>query len=421
MSEQKTSTVYVSGVSSPGGNEKTDELKKLFAVVRAHIPAVTPCPEKDPCPQDGRIRAVFYEGEECLGKRTRVFAYLGFPENAREDAKVPAMVLVHGGGCHAWAPWVSYWVDRGYAAISFDFNGLVYNGPERSYEQDPKYWTPDTEAHLPTDALESRGRPFAEQWYYYFISDIILANSLLRNDPRVDPDRIGLTGISWGGFAAGTVLGYDPRFAFVVPVYGCGFLDATTALWGEWFRGEGISDVWDGKLLLPEVKTPVLWVNGDNDPFFSANCTTACAAACENGEALIVPSLIHGMDQGIDLPEIARYADERCGMGEGNIKLTDVSVSGSGVRVSFRLPADINKAELYIYYRYSPLEYEPPRLKDCPDLIEPWKRAKGVTENGSGTVEIPEGTVLYYLSVESEIGEGTEKRVIRGTSGVFSM
>ena len=410
-----------SDLVSPGGNEKTDELKALFAAVRAHIPTVTPCPEKDPYPEDGRIHAVFYEGEECRGKKTRVFAYLGFPEGADADTKVPAMVLVHGGGCHAWAPWVAYWVDRGYAAISFDFNGLVYNGSDHTYSTDINLWAPDPEGHLPTDGLASRGKPFSEQWYYYFIADIILAHNVLRSDPRVDPDRVGLTGISWGGFASGTVLGYDPRFAFVAPVYGCGFLDASCALWGDWFRGEGVTDVWEPKLLLPEVKTPVLWVNGDNDPFFPADCTTASAAACANGEALLVPSMIHGMDQGIDLPEIARFADEHCGMGEGNIHLTELSIEASCVRVSFTLPADVESAEVCIYYRYSPLEYEPPRLKDCPDLIEPWKRAAGAAENenGCGTVGIPEGTVLYYVAVEGTVPVGVESYVIRATSGVF--
>lgn len=329
------------------------------------------------------------------------------------------MVLVHGGGCHAWAPWVAYWVDRGYAAISLDGNGLMYNGPDHAYNADNALWTPDPQGHLPTDALQSRGKPFLEQWYYYFVADIILAHNVLRSDARVDPDRVGLTGISWGGFSSGTVLGYDPRFAFAAPVYGGGFLDASSALWGEWFRGEGVTDTWDPKLLLPEVKIPVLWVNGDNDPFFSADCTTASAAACANGEALLVPSMIHGMDQGIDLPEIARFADEQCGMGLGNIHLTGISLEPSCARVSFTLPADVENAALCVYYRCSPLVYEPPRLKDCPDLIEPWKRLSGTAADGCGTVRIPEDAVLYYIAVEGEISIGTEKRVIRATSGVF--
>ena len=414
------SAIYQSDLVSPGGNANTDELKKRFAAARERIPAVTPCPEKDPYPDDSRIRAVFFEGEECLGKKTRVFAYTGFPDGAGEDAKVPAMVLVHGGGCHAWAPWVRYWTDRGYAAISFDFNGLVYAGPDHTYDADPERWAPDPQGHLPTDALRSRGKPFEEQWYYYFISDIILAHNVLREDKRVDKTRVGLTGISWGGFGSATVLGYDPRFAFAAPVYGCGFMDASTALWSGDFRGEGVSDVWDGKLLLPEVNIPVLWVNGDNDPFFSVNCTTACAAACKNGAALIVPSMIHGMDQGIDLPEIARFADGICGMGEGNIRLTDIDFEGREVRVGFALPADVESADVYIYYRYSPLEYEPPRLKDCPDLIEPWKRAKGKACPGRGSVNIPEGAFMYYICVEGEAGAGDEKQLIRATSGVFA-
>ena len=38
--------LYISEYASPGGNEKTDELKALYAGVKEHIPTVTPCPEK---------------------------------------------------------------------------------------------------------------------------------------------------------------------------------------------------------------------------------------------------------------------------------------------------------------------------------------------------------------------------------------
>ena len=60
-----------------------------------------------PCSNDyGRIQGVepiFIEGEPLKGKPTRVFAWWGLPEGASADRKVPAMVLVHGGGGTAFA------------------------------------------------------------------------------------------------------------------------------------------------------------------------------------------------------------------------------------------------------------------------------------------------------------------------------
>ena len=115
----------------------------------------------------------------------------------------------------------------------------------------------DPASHLPIDCFASRDLPLKEQWFYYFISDIILANSLLRADERVDADRIGLTGISWGGLGVSTALCYDDRFAFAAPVYGGGFMQASTSPWGK-FGGPGVDDIWDAQTLLPEVRMPVM-------------------------------------------------------------------------------------------------------------------------------------------------------------------
>ena len=42
---------------------------------------------------------------------------------------------------------------------------------------------------------------------------------LLRAQPDVDAARIGLTGISWGGYLTCITAGVDDRFRFAVPVY----------------------------------------------------------------------------------------------------------------------------------------------------------------------------------------------------------
>ena len=79
----------------------------------------------------GRIKGVepiFIEGEPLKGRPTRIFAWWGLPEGASADKKVPAMVLVHGGGGTAFASWVKTWNDRGYAAIAMDNCGGIPQG-----------------------------------------------------------------------------------------------------------------------------------------------------------------------------------------------------------------------------------------------------------------------------------------------------
>ena len=65
--------------------------------------------------KDGPLRKLYYESEPRGGKPTRVFAY--YAEPARVEGKLPAMVLVHGGGGTAFPEWAQLWAKRGYAAI----------------------------------------------------------------------------------------------------------------------------------------------------------------------------------------------------------------------------------------------------------------------------------------------------------------
>src|SRR4029079_145869 len=109
-----------------------------------------------------------------------------------------------------------------------------------------------------------------DQWTYQAVSAVALAHSLLRSYPEVDADRIGVTGISWGGYMTSIVAGVDSRFKFAVPVYGCGFLGDNSA-WLPAFEkmGKEKADLWlrqwDPSNYLKGAKMPILWVNGTND------------------------------------------------------------------------------------------------------------------------------------------------------------
>lgn len=412
--EETMTDVYVSEYASPGGNAKTDELKALYSAVKERTPAVTPCPEKDPYKDDGRITAIYYQGEECPGRTGRVFAYVGFPENASPEEPVPGMVLVHGGGGHAYAEWVRYWVDHGYAAISMDGFGQGYTGPDNTYETSSEYWAPDPESHLPMDNFVSRDKPLKEQWFWYYVADIILANDILRADDRVIKDRIGLTGISWGGFASSVAACYDDRFLFAAPVYGSGFQDVSKTVWGSVFRGEGVSDVWDAENLLGEVTMPIMWFNGDNDPFFAADSTSASAAAAPFGAVTYVPSYPHGLTEGIELPEILRFANEQNGLGPGNIKIDGVSFDGDRAVISFTLPEDVRCPSVRVYYRGSGLDYSDG------ELVEAWSSKQGIVLGDRANVRIPKGTTMFYLAVTGKTGKLFGDETVRATTGLYS-
>ncbi|MDE0108283.1 MAG: acetylxylan esterase [Bryobacterales bacterium] len=143
---------------------------------------------------DGGLEAIYFEGLAWKGRPTRVFAWLGLPQI--RDGKVPAIVLVHGGGGTAFREWVEKWTERGYAAISIAVEGQtdeadqVPAGARRSWKRHA--WPGPKRDGIYADSSE----PLRDQWMYHAVADTVLANSLLRSLPQVDAENVGLMGIS---------------------------------------------------------------------------------------------------------------------------------------------------------------------------------------------------------------------------------
>jgi len=210
--------------------------------------------------KSGLVQEVYYEGEPLDGKPTRVFAYYGRP--AEGDGPFPGMVLVHGGGGTAFAEWATLWAERGYAAIAMDLAGcgpgrkrLADGGPDQGGDQKFADFTDDRLGHM---------------WTYHAVAAVIRAHSVVASRAEVDADRIGITGISWGGYLTCLVTGVDDRLQVSVPVYGCGFLDENSA-WLPRFEkmGPEKTERWvryfDPSRYLPGVSCPILFMNGTND------------------------------------------------------------------------------------------------------------------------------------------------------------
>ena len=233
--------------------------------------------------QYGKTEALFYDGPAYRGKQTTVFAYLGYPSAPMPEGGYPAVVLVHGGGGCAFYEWVEYWNGKGYVAIAPDFYAQQYGSFQL---QNGK--APANPNGGPTDSgsFGSTRETCKDSWIYHSVFNIISAHNLLRADERVNADRIGLTGISWGSVLTMITSGVDYRFGAFAPVYGSGFLaEAPGIVSNSAYQPPMDLQPWmelfDPSSYLPFNNRPTLFTVGTNESFFSPLLQQFSAELCQ--------------------------------------------------------------------------------------------------------------------------------------------
>ena len=296
---------------------------------------------------DGRMRPVFFESVPWRGRSTRVFAWLGVPESAG-GGKVPGVVLVHGGGGTAFKEWVAKWNERGFAAISIATEGQT----DRRAEGAPKggsQWLRHPEGGPAREGIYAdSAEPLEDQFMYHAVAATIRAHSLLRSLPEVDAARIGVSGISWGGVITSTVIGIDARFAFAVPIYGCGHLADAENQWGRALGANALyREVWDPMVRIWRAKLPVLWLSWPGDSHFPLDCQAETYRAAPGPRMVsLIPGMRHSHPAGWNPPDGYAFAESIVREGRPWCVSQAVTREGSVVGVGFATARMLESAVL---------------------------------------------------------------------------
>ena len=332
------------------------DTKALFGTPKVH--------ETKERPAKG-MRSFFYEGANYKGKPTHVFAYYAAPEGKAPEGGWSAVVCAHGGGGTAYPEWVRFWNKKGYAAIAMDLEGHLPGG--RSHQVEGNFPTGVGHPQAGPSRIDwfgDRGLPDEEQWFYHAVADVIRANSLLRSFSEINPEKIGLTGISWGGTVASAVAGVDSRFAFAIPVYGGGFVhESDNEGLAQWFPPKNMTEAqfsdyrakWDPSAHLPHAKMPMLWVTSVADPVFQIDIFAHSAQAAAGDSRLCMrPWMIHGHGNGWnDAPEIGQFADSIVKGGPTLPKLHRPETKGDTRIVNTKYEGKGKFTEAWIYFTTS--------------------------------------------------------------------
>lgn len=346
--------------------ERVDFMERFYKKLTKTIVPYKEIETYNPAGEGTEIKAITYDGLLYRGKKTKVFAYLGIPGNAKE--KVPGIVLVHGGGGVPFASWVKMWNDRGYAAIAMSVTGdfpltadtMPYKEEHGKHREVWQYgmhgeFIEDGYLDAPgNDQMANSEKDISEQWMYHALGQVIFAHNILRSDEHVDSDKVGITGISWGGVIASLAIGYDDRFSFAIPVYGSGHLAESMGRLGTYFRSGNNPKLWLAEKNFDKVTIPILWLCWNEDWPFSLNSNSdSYRDTVKNNEDTRL-SAIHEMKHahwnGWGRAESFAFADSVC---KKSPKLPRYDVS-EGKIIN---PDGVNIKGIKLYYLENPLSY----------------------------------------------------------------
>lgn len=194
---------------------------------------------------------------------TEVYAFMALPEGM---GPFPGLLVMHGGKGHAEEAKAIAWAKRGYVAIAPDL---------------PYIANPET-------ASESKGawkaHPYAwGRWdvkpdvTHGGIFEAVITGldtfKLLQAQPEVDRSRIGIVGISWGGYVTTILSGLlGEQVAVAFSVFGCGHYEKAVFAHSLGKMPEIDRKTWmetlDASRYAPKITAPYFIAAATNDSFF---------------------------------------------------------------------------------------------------------------------------------------------------------
>ena len=340
---------------------------------------------------DGAVKPIFFDALDWEGKPTRAFAWIGLPAGASKKKPAPGVVLVHGGGGTAFKEWVKEWNEQGFAAIS-----IAVEGQTEQKGQPPAKW--QRHEHGGPARPGTYGdftKPLEDQWMYHAVADTILANNLLRSLPEVDPAKVGIMGVSWGGVITSTVIGLDQRFAFAIPTYGCGGLHKAASHYSKHLANNPLYPIlWDPNLRLEKATMPVLWLSWTGDFHFPMDSLAASSEKVSGASVFaLVPKMGHGHGPARKRAESYEFAKSVVQNGKPWCVPESTKIGGGTLTAVFNSTKALNSATLIS------------TIGTGDTSKRQWIETAAVLKQENGkwiaTAPVPQGTTACFMNVSS--------------------
>ncbi|MFH1361985.1 MAG: acetylxylan esterase [bacterium] len=204
------------------------------------------------------VKELCYFSREYAGSPSRIFGYYCYPSQSKKP--LPAILLVHGGGGSANLGNTIEWAKRGYVVMSIDLPG---KGDQRANSR-------STGPDMTVPALLCTSPSPVHNYLIFAVAATRNAITCLTQQEEVDPERIGMVGLSWGGVITLLTNGQDKRLKTAVNIFGAGYIPEGCT-WQKRFDNKSEADLqkWytylDPKNFLESQHAPILFVTGTND------------------------------------------------------------------------------------------------------------------------------------------------------------
>ena len=224
---------------------------------------------------------------------------------------------------------------------------------------------------------------------YHAVAATVLAHSLLRSLPEVDAARVGVCGISWGGMITSTVVGIDARFAFGIPIYGCGALDRAADNYVRALRDNALyREVWEPLLRLPRATMPLLWLTGPRDAHFPLDVQQASYRAAPGPRMVSIPfDMKHSHPAGWNPPDSYAFAKSIVETGRPWARFLHQRIRDGVAEATFDVMPAVTTATL-ISKRNADWEKSPAQLKTTSGRV-------------TASARLPAGTTTYYFNIDA--------------------
>jgi len=336
---------------------------------------------------------VMFHSEMDGEKSIDIFALFSYKAGAKN---LPAYVWNQGGLAQATDDWTVAGAGHGYAVLCIDFPMPKYRSTGN--------WNIVAGLELPDDP---RDAPI-----YHGAVALLKAVSYLETRPEVDKNRIGMAGMSWGGFYSALMAGIDPRIKAATCMYGSGGMHLGNIWWDgnnqSEHRDAEFRERWrtslDPAARLAQRKVPIAWFTGTNDWFYWMPAVMHTYARAAGPKHLsVIPNWDHALPGNL-VKQMFTWLDVHL-KGEkpfNTVGPIRVFYKNGGLiaQWSFKGPRPVQSAQLILSYGEAGLPIDPATKRTRPGT--PWNSRCWITlpakiEKNTCSVALPDAAMAYYI------------------------